>query len=154
MKLYILTSLLFTFTCIDSLRAAALSGTQLEIGPAGSNQVSDSLSQISGAIGTNNFVDGEGSLCIGLFNQTWTRSLAVGFHNTGYASEGLTVGSQNINEGTACMLFGCYNYATMDYELGVSAVCLLAGSFNTTGADVYASFVLGTNNVVAGDYNY
>jgi len=153
MKLNILTSFLIASACIGSLRAAPVYGTQLEIGPAGSNQVSDSYSQISGAIGSNNNVDGDGSLAIGMYNHVWMKSLAVGYFNAGYGSYGLSAGDWNTNDGDSCMLVGSFNYATMDYEAGQSSQCLLAGRYNTSGADVSASFVLGTNNVVAGDWN-
>lgn len=135
-----------------SLRAQTVSGNQLEIGLSGANQVSGTLN--SGAIGIFNNIQGDDAFGVGCGNYVWTRSLGVGYYNQQSGSDGMCVGSINTNDGGSCLLVGAYNYSQNDWELGAANHSLLVGTFNTAGISVSASFVLGTNNVVAGDYNY
>lgn len=157
MKPNILTSLIIIATaCSGSLRAQTVSGTQLEIGPTGSDQVSGTD---SGAMGLSNIVakdfsfaagignivagNGSGSTAIGSTNRIgygWPgggdNSLAVGYANSIQGYESFTVGSGNYLVGS-------------DYEWVGSSNCLLAGTYNTSAG--ISSFIAGENNYITGD---
>lgn len=137
--------------------------TQLEIGPIGSNQVTDGANIHSGAIGTNNIVQSPRSLAVGSNNEVWqTFSLALGAGNSisknwgQYWQDGynLTVGQSNHCTATFSAIVGTSNYIEGnsfygDYDTLPGATHnLLVGAGNSSSGHV--AFLFGTGNSVGG----
>lgn len=145
MKTSILVLLTF-LACAATLSAQTVAGTQLEIGPAGSNQVSDTYQIKGGAIGTGNNVNGDGSLAVGQYNQLWS-GFAVGELNNldgGVAA----FGYNNTNNGNSCVAIGAQNQMVGDGEYGRSYASLSVGQLNYLSEVASSSISVGTNNLV------
>lgn len=145
--------------------AQAVSGAQLEIGPAGSDQVryyttlggQQIPANYSGAIGSGNSVFYPWSLAVGGSNAVSNQcALAVGLGNHiggswpwgGYAS--FAVGVSNSMFGDYSAAVGTSNQlAGSDYDWRGSSSSLVVGSYNFTGGN--ATFIVGQNNYVCGD---
>lgn len=133
------------------VHAQTVSGSQLEIGPTGSNQVTDSPMRRSGAIGSSNQVLYDNSLAIGYANVINSYGGAVG------------VGSNNGIRGFSSMAVGFQNFVTADQSISVGIANTVFGSgenwqgavgatalggWNSVGGRF--SFASGTNNFVSG----
>lgn len=158
-------SFLVALACISSLRAQTVSGNQLEIGSAGSDQVTSYTTlggQVipatnSGAIGTTNTVHYSNSFAVGTGNHVhaggsmsiggsnyvgwwfpWggTASLGVGFSNWVHADGSLVVGLSNTLDGSN------YDWAGSEYSF-------LTGRYNYSAGK--ATFIAGENNYISGD---
>ena len=159
-----------------ALQAQTISGTQLEIGQVGSNQVTDNPLRISGAIGIQNSVSAPYSLAIGNSNQVYSstppfetgNSLAVGQGNnvrprscavigdfntasSMFTSIGrsILIGYRNVSGGDCCGTIGMWNtvYGS-DYDGDGASTSLTVGSYNhAAGA---SSLIVGENNEITG----
>lgn len=150
-------ALFVALACLGSLRAQTVSGLQLEIGPTGSNQVYGNLT--SGAIGSNNWVSGNGTLAVGTSNSASAGSLAIGEQNEIgglplFSSCSIVVGFDNTNLGNCSVLSGIGNFAQSDWETFWSAqACLGSGMYNFFQFSAKSSLISGINNYIAGDYD-
>lgn len=122
----------------------SVSGTELEIGNSGSNQV---FGGPGGAIGTYNEV--YGGLAVGYSNHVYYASLAVGMSNTTdlYSA---TFGNGNMSYASCSLLVGGGNFAAGNQDEGAYG-CLVAGGGNFVNNWVGNSIVSGFNNAVDGN---
>ena len=156
MKPSILTSLLIIASaCSGSLRAQAVLGTQLEIGPTGSDQVSGNY---SGAFGSSNTVSRASSFAVGTWNILagyGNGAAAIGNGNRigyGFPGQGfnsLAVGISNDIQGDESITVGRWNCLIgTNYDWDGSSSCLLAGRFNASAG--ISTFIAGENNYITG----
>jgi len=148
--------LLLSLACLGSLQAQTpVVGTELEIGPTGSNQVWEGYGEswYCGAIGKNNSVWGDGSLAVGDANTIGFGFLAVGTYNSAtWGGTGALFGFGNSVNGSSlnCVLVGTWNQtSSMD---GPPDSTMLVGIGNFAESAVSASLVVGKNNTVGGSY--
>lgn len=113
---------------------------QLEIGPTGANQVSNTSTMYSGAIGSGNNVTAAGSFAVGFNN-------GIGVYST-TGNSSMCVGASNSNSGVYSTIFGSNNTIWNDNgEDGSAFYSLVSGNFNYNNASSYSA-VFGYNNSV------
>ncbi|MDX2081721.1 MAG: hypothetical protein SFU53_13135 [Terrimicrobiaceae bacterium] len=153
--------------CSATVSAQVVIGDELEIGPAGSNQVTNTWTtsypaqmipaKNSGAIGSGNQVRQSYSFAIGISNTIEeTTSMALGTWNIvgddfpwgGRAS--LAVGTHNQIHSDDSLAVGYANYlAGSGYEFAGGEMSMLVGVYNQSGG--VASLAVGRNNLIQGD---
>lgn len=157
-----------------SLPAQVFTGTQLELGGSGSNQVSDSPARVGGAIGTGNLVKAPYSLAVGRSNELFSltppwetgnslaigrgnyvaqvNTAAIGDANSSFAlfpSEGnsLLVGRHNLSQGGSSLTVGLANSDRgSDYDFDGASASLTVGSYNYATGN--SSLIVGLNNTI------
>lgn len=123
-----------------------VAGTQLEIGAVGSNQVYNSATLYSGAIGSGNSVVSSWSLAVGYSNtQNASSSLLVGGNNSAVSGEG---GVALI--GTSNSIVTAYDNGDVSNSLAVGSSNMMA-SWGEYGANADNMIMAGASNFAAGD---
>lgn len=158
MKPIIIALLLLAIASTGPLSSQTLSGTQLEVGPVGADQVSANNSGAIGgwnivsksfsfAVGQSNIVNGQGlSMAIGLGNQ-----IGYGWPATGWCS--LAVGGWNSVQGINSIAVGFGNCLVgEDCDWAGASHSLLVGAYNTSQG--ISSFIAGENNCIDGRGDY
>lgn len=136
----------------SSVNAQVVAGSQLEIGPSGSNQVQDAPLVNGAAIGSGNSVHGFGSAAFGYGNTlAGSSSGAFGHDNELIYTQGsfATGGGNSLEVVNFSLVVGTLNLTFMtfdpDEELLFMDSSLVAGLYNSTNAR--ASLIVGQNNV-------
>jgi hypothetical protein len=145
----ICAALVAVLSPLGTANAQVVSGNQLEIGPSGSNQVSDTYPNSTGAaIGEQNQVLGR-SLAVGSSNYVgYQGALAIGSSNTVSGELSAAIGSGNNNPGYALLMVGSINYGGFSQEEGAPSNGAVFGAANYIGPRSQSVLVSGANNYV------
>lgn len=153
---------LLALACATSLRAQTVAGTELEIGPSGSNQVTGAK---SGAIGLNNQVAGNQSFAVGGANLlNGEGGMAVGTSNYSHSSSIDSFVLGNANEirpdSTFASAFGAANlvraycgFAFGEANIAESYCGGIIGSFNVMKLDAAEQY-LPESSLMIGNSNF
>lgn len=131
--------------CEELTAQTVASGTQLEIGAPGADQVANGASIYSGAIGSSNSVTMTGSMAIGLSNEVFASySMALGIENGVVGGRSFAVGKENIIEVEDSLAVGSNN-ELRNLGSATSNQSLVVGAYNISEGARY-SFIAGMNN--------
>ena len=134
-------------TSSSSWKATSLSQRQLEVGPAGSDQVSNSVYINSGAIGQSNSVSSGGALAVGASNSILNGfSAAIGANNTVNAMSSVAVGYGNSVRGYGNFVSGSQHTFFHDEEYGEGSYSTMFGALNSNYFSSY-SLISGLENI-------